>query len=300
MSKANSYTNGVNNRVKVISPAKINLFLNVLKKRDDGYHEIETVLQAIGLYDELSLIEINQGVEVMSLEGVTPSGKANLIYQAANIILENCKIKKGVRIKLKKRIPVAAGLGGGSSNAAATLVGLNELWKLNLSRTHLVELAASLGSDVPFFISGGRAVGTGRGDKITSLANWQHFWLILLIPKFSILTRHAYQNLNLINERSQLKTVLSCLEGGNLEKALYNRFEEVITKKYPVVGIMKDELRSLGAEGALMSGSGPAVFGVVRQRAHAEKIAMAVQREVVYVVKTSLEGVKVVKEKLLN
>jgi len=287
--------------IKVISPAKINLFLNVLKKRDNGYHEIETVLQAIDLCDELSLIETtNQGVEVVSLEGKAPSGKANLAYQAANVILESCKVKKGVRIEIRKRIPVAAGLGGGSSNAAATLMGLNELWKLNLSRAHLMKLAASLGADVPFFISGGRAVGTGRGDKITSLADWQHFWLILLVPKFSILTRNAYQSLNLINERSRLRTVLSCLEEGNLEKALYNRFEEVTTKEYPVIGIMKDKLRSLGAEGVLMSGSGPVVFGIVRQRAQAEKIAMAVQEEVVYVVKTSLEGVKIVKEKLPN
>lgn len=279
--------------IKVISPAKINLFLNVLKKRSDGYHEVEMILQAIELCDELSLIETNQGVEVTCLGG-GPCGKANLAYHAANAILESCKVKKGVRIEIKKRIPVAAGLGGGSSNAAATLIGLNKLWRLNLSKAHLMKLATSLGMDVPFFISGGRAVGTGRGEKIASLANWQHFWLILLLPKFSILTRHAYQNLDLRNEKSQLKTALSRLKKGNPEKALYNRFEEVTTKKYPEIGIMKDELRSLGAEGALMSGSGPAVFGIVRERAQAEKIAMAIQEEGVYVTKTSLEGVKVI------
>ena len=280
--------------VKVISPAKINLFLNVLKKRSDGYHEVEMVLQAIDLCDELSLMETSQGVEVTCLDGGGPCGKTNLVYHAANVILENCKIKKGVRIEIRKRIPVAAGLGGGSSNAAATLIGLNKLWRLNLPRTHLIELAASVGMDVPFFISGGRAVGTGRGDKITSLPDWQHFWVILLLPKFSILTRHAYQNLDLTNEKSRLKTALSHLKNGNLGKAFYNRFEEVTTKEYPEIGIMKGKLKSLGAEGALMSGSGPAVFGIVRERAQAEKIAMAVQEEVVYVVKTSLEGVKVI------
>lgn len=294
MSISDSSANAVGKKVKVISPAKINLFLNVLKKRDDGYHEVETVLQAIELYDELSIVEINRGVEVTCLEGGAPSGKANLAYRAASVILKSYKIKRGVRIEIRKRIPVAAGLGGGSSNAAATLIGLNKLWRLNLSRARLMELAVLLGMDVPFFISGGRAVGTGRGDEVTPLAAWQHFWLILLLPKFSISTRHAYQNLDLTNEKSQLKIVLSHLKDGNLGKALYNRFEEVTTKEYPAIGIMKDKLRSLGAEGALMSGSGPAVFGVVRQRAQAEKIAMAVQEEVVYVVKTSLEGAKVV------
>jgi 4-diphosphocytidyl-2-C-methyl-D-erythritol kinase len=294
MNISGSSANEVDKKVKIISPAKINLFLNVLKKRDDGYHEVETVLQAIELYDEISLMEIGRGVEVICLEGEAPSGKANLAYQAATVILKNHKIKSGVRIEIKKRIPIAAGLGGGSSNAAATFMGLNKLWKLNLSRTRLIELAASVGMDVPFFISGGRAIGTGRGDEITPLADWQHFWLVLLLPKFSILTHNAYQNLDLTNEKSRLKTVLSHLKDENLKKALYNRFEEVTTKEYPVIRIMKDKLVSLGAEGALMSGSGPAVFGIVRQRAQAEKIAMAVQEEVVYVVKTSLEGVKVI------
>ncbi len=279
--------------IKVISPAKVNLFLNILKKRSDGYHEVETILQAIELYDELSLIERDQRVEVVCLKNMGPCGKANLAYHAANAILESCKIKRGVRIEIRKRIPVAGGLGGGSSNAAATLVGLNKLWGLNLSREELMKLAASVGVDVPFFISGGRAVGKGRGDRITSLTSWQHFWLILLLPKFSVLTQYAYQNLDLTNGKSQLRTALSHLKKSNFRKALYNRFEEVITREYPAIGTMKDKLKSFGAEGVLMSGSGPAVFGIVRDRVRAKKIATAVGEEVTYVVKTSSEGVRI-------
>ena len=289
--------------MKVISPAKINLYLNVLAKRRDGYHEIETIIQAIDLCDEVTLREREKGIEVScQKEGLpanewqagVPHGKGNLAYRAAQLILQETKLSRGVAIKIKKNIPPAAGLGGGSSNAAATLVGLNKLWNLNLPKKTLIRLASSLGMDVPFFIQGGRAIAKGRGDELTPLKGWLPFWLILVIPEFRVSTNQAYQSLNLglTKGESQIKIIMKHLERGDLSSVLYNRFEEVI--KYPRIRMIKEELKSLGVGFASMSGSGSAIFGIVRSGEEAERIRKAVKEEEVYVAKTWNDGVAVV------
>ncbi len=285
------------NEVKVISPAKVNLYLNVLARRRDGYHEIETIIQAIDLCDEVTLREREKGIEVSCQKEGVPEGKGNLAYRAAQLILQETKISKGVGIEIKKNIPVAAGLGGGSSNGAATLVGLNKLWNLNLPERRLIQLASSLGMDVPFFIQGGRAIAEGRGDELTPLKGWSPFWLILVIPEFRVSTNWAYQSLKLglTKGESQIKIVLKHLEKGDLSSALYNKFEEVMEEKYPRVKMIKERLKSLGITLASMSGSGGAVFGMARSGEEAERIREVIkQEEEVYVAKTLEGGVCVI------
>ncbi len=286
------------NEVKVISPAKVNLYLNVLAKRRDGYHEIETIIQTIGLCDEVTLREREKGIEVSCQKEEVPEGKGNLAYRAAQLILQETKLSKGVEIEIEKNIPPAAGLGGGSSNAGATLVGLNKLWNLNLPKRTLIKLAKRLGMDVPFFIQGGRAIGRGKGDELTPLKGWSPFWLILVIPEFNVSTKWAYQSLKLglTKRESQIKIALKHLERGDLSLVLYNKFEEVIEKKYPWLKMIKEKLKSLGMTSASMSGSGGAVFGIARSRQKAEKIGEVIKQEEkeVYVAKTLKGGVSVV------
>ncbi|MCD5390592.1 4-(cytidine 5'-diphospho)-2-C-methyl-D-erythritol kinase [candidate division NPL-UPA2 bacterium] len=283
--------------IKVISPAKVNLYLNVLARRGDGYHEIETIIQAIDLCDEVTLREKEKGIEVSCQNEGVPEGERNLAYRAARLILQETKISKGVGIEIKKNIPPAAGLGGGSSNAAATLAGLNKLWNLNLPERRLIQLATSLGMDVPFFIQGGRAIGRGKGDELTPLKGWSPFWLILVIPEFRVSTKRAYQSLklDLTKGESQIKIVLKHLEKGDLSSILYNKFEEVMQKKYPRVKMIKERLKSLGITLASMSGSGSAIFGMARSGEEAERIREVIkQEEEVYVAKTWNGGVSVV------
>lgn len=299
--------------VKVLSPAKINLFLEVISKREDGYHEIETVLQAIDIQDEVILRDKKEGTKIVcSREGV-PQGKGNLAYQAAEVIRKETHLQRGVEIEIKKEIPVAAGLGGGSSNAAATLVGLRKLWNLKLSRERLESLAKGLGMDVPFFIKGGRALGKGRGEELTSLKGWQPLWLTVVVPDCQVSTARVYQSLNLslTRKRKQIKIVINDLKAWsekNWSLVLHNRLKEVIEKEYPQVGRVRERLRALGGV-ALMSGSGPAVFGIFPKRQQAKRAGAIIEEELagslgarkpgsgkegVYVAKTFSGGVRIV------
>ncbi len=304
--------------VKIFSPAKINLFLNVLHKREDAYHEIETVLQVIDIYDEVTLRDREKGIKIICPEEGVPRGKGNLAYRAAEIILRETELDRGVEIEIKKEIPIAAGLGGGSSNAAAVLVGLKELWNLrSLTKERLQGLAKGLGMDVPFFIKGGRALGKGRGEELTPLRAGKSFWLTLIVPGFKVSTAWVYQSLNLdlTRKRKSLKIIINDLKtrsGTDWSSILYNRLEEVTERKYPCVGRIKESLRALGGV-ALMSGSGPAVFGIFPGRREAERAGAILEgeftnspevrkpgsgKEKVYVAKTFSGGVEVEKLKV--
>ncbi|MCD5400989.1 4-(cytidine 5'-diphospho)-2-C-methyl-D-erythritol kinase [candidate division NPL-UPA2 bacterium] len=300
--------------VKVLSPAKINLFLEVLSKREDGYHEIETVLQAIDIHDEVTLRDRKEGIKIICPKEGVPRGKGNLAYRAAEIILEETCLQRGVEIEIKKEIPIAAGLGGGSSNAAAVLVGLKELWNLRLSKERLQSLAKGLGMDVPFFIKGGRALGKGRGEELTSLREWEPFWLTIVVPDFKVSTAWVYQGLNLglTRKRKQIKIIndLKTWSGRDRSSILYNRLEEVTEKKYPQVRRLRERLEALGGA-ALMSGSGPAIFGIFPERHYAERAGAIIEEELtgspearkpgsgkeeVYVTKTFSGGASIVKK----
>ncbi len=251
------------------TPAKINLGLHISHKREDGYHELETLLQMVSLYDSIELETLPSGIELLCDEPGIPKDHTNLVVQAAHLLLETCSLenKQGVRIRLDKKIPSGAGLGGGSGNAAGVLMGLNVLWDLKLSRENLTLLAAKLGADVPFFLTAPRALGKGRGDEVTPVQAVGKFDILLVYPGFPIATPWVYQNLNLKltnpqNNISILKKFLSESQVGKLGKCLFNDLEPLVIQRYPEIQAIKDDLSNLGAKGSLLSGSGSAVFAI--------------------------------------
>jgi len=251
------------------TPAKINLGLHIIHKREDGYHELETLLQMVSLYDSIELETLASGIELLCDEPGIPKDHTNLVVQAAHLLLETCSLenKQGVRIRLDKKIPSGAGLGGGSGNAAGVLMGLNVLWDLKLSRENLTLLAAKLGADVPFFLTAPRALGKGRGDEVTPVQAVGKFDILLVYPGFPIATPWVYQNLNLKltnpqNNISILKKFWSESQVGKLGKCLFNDLEPLVIQRYPEIQAIKEDLSNLGAKGSLLSGSGSAVFAI--------------------------------------
>jgi len=253
------------------SPAKINLRLEILRKREDGYHELRTVFQKINVYDRLYFClkrerEISIKVDPPGL----PTGEKNLVYQAAQSILKKSGYQGGVEIKIEKRIPLGAGLGGGSSNAATALKALNQLLRRGLSDRELTTLGLAIGADVPFFFLEGSAIGTGIGEKLKKI-ELPALWYILIYPGFEVSTRWAYQNFVLTKKRFHFKFQKLFNTPGNISKILLNDLEEVVSSKYPQIGLMKNILSSCGALGVLMTGSGPTVFGMFQTKEEAAK-----------------------------
>ena len=255
-------------KLKFKTPAKVNLGLHIQGKREDGFHELETIFQMVSLYDEVELEISSSGVKLECDTPGVPSDNTNLAYKAAFLLKKIYQVQnKGVTIRLKKNIPFGAGLGGGSSNAAGVLMGLNRLWDLNIEREKLFSLAAELGSDVPFFLTSPCALGMGRGEKLKALKPCTKFKILLVFPGFPIATSWVYQNLKLKltkreNNISILRNCLSISDIKSLGSQLYNDLEPVVIQRFPEVQIVKDELWACGALGALLSGSGSTVFGV--------------------------------------
>jgi len=244
------------------SPAKVNLRLEILKRREDGYHELRTLLQKISLRDTLHFsLKKEKGVSINTDHPKLPIGKDNLVYKAAQSMLKVSDYKGGVRIEIEKRIPLGAGLGGGSSNAATALKALNQLLKMDLSKRELMEMGLEIGADVPFFFLEGAAIGLGIGEQLKK-KELPILWYVLIYPNFEVSTRWAYQNFVLTNQRIHfnLHKFLRTPEG--ISRILLNHLEEVVSEKYPQISIMKKILLSAGAWGSLMTGSGPTVFGL--------------------------------------
>ena len=277
--------NNNNHKKNVISlkaPAKVNLFLEILGKRDDGYHEIETIMQEIDLADSLQFEETQEGVTLECNDKNIPANQDNLVCKAANLILEECGIKKGVLINLEKNIPVGAGLGGGSSDAATTLKALNSLWKVGLNNEELMEFAAKLGSDIPFFINGKTALCRGRGELITPVEVRNRMDYIILFPRVHISTETIYKNLkiDLTKKRKDVSFFLDALkysESVGIGKLLFNRLEEVIFTTYPDLLQVKHSLEFFDFCGLSISGSGSAFFGLCKDRHQAEAIKSKVE-----------------------
>lgn len=270
----------------MVSPAKLNLYLEILDKRPDGYHNIITLFERVSLADEI-LIRESEG-DSITLESDSqdiPLDRRNLVYKAAAILRDGVGIRKGVSFQIKKRIPAGAGLGGGSSNAAAALIGLNWLWRLGLSRKKLWEYAAKLGSDVAFFISDASfAWGSSRGEKIQPLRRLnKKLWHIILVPDVTVSTQKIYQEFDR-NADIRVCRPADRDYGGRtrrisqkghfrIDKILFNRLEETTFKRYPMVKKLKEELIMQGLSHTLMSGSGGSVFGIVRSRKEGLRIA---------------------------
>jgi len=265
------------------SPCKVNLLLNILGKRADGFHELETIMHPVNLCDRLTFERGGHGVELKCSDANLPTDARNLVHRAATAFLQATRISAGVRIHLEKKIPLAAGLGGGSGNAATTLLGLNELLGEPLPPTKLHELAASLGSDVPFFLQAKPALATGRGEKIQPLDFFPALRgavFLLIHPGFGISTAWAYQNLArfpaALNGQPGLgQRLVALLQTGDLHasgRALYNSLEAPALEKYPLLALFQEFLRSHGAAATLMSGSGSTTFAIVHGTKAAETL----------------------------
>jgi 4-diphosphocytidyl-2-C-methyl-D-erythritol kinase len=264
-------------KLLVKAPAKINLSLDVLHKRPDGYHEVEMVMTTIDLADrlELSLLEKDE-IHIVSHNRFVPDDQRNLAYQAARLLKDRFNIKRGAVISIEKTIPVAAGLAGGSSDAAAALRGLNKLWDLGLTLDQLAELGAEIGSDVSFCVYGGTALATGRGEIITQLSVPPTCYVILAKPFIGVSTADVYRrldvaNLNHPNTNEMIKAIANkdyeavCNNMGNV-------LEEVTLNLYPEVAQIKEQMKRFGADAVLMSGSGPTVFGLVQHDSRMHRI----------------------------
>jgi 4-diphosphocytidyl-2-C-methyl-D-erythritol kinase len=255
-------------KLKFKTPAKINLGLDIHKKRDDGFHELESLFQMVGWYDEVELEETQENVELFCDTPSIPNDETNLVVKAARLLQNRCPGKcSGVKITLKKNIPSGAGLGGGSGNAAGVLLALNIIWNLKIPRGDLISMASELGSDVPFFLMSPCAIGTGRGEILQPVENRISFYILMIYPGFPISTPWVYGNLKLKLTKSEnnisiLKNFILRSEFAQLGAAIYNDLEPVVFKRYPEILKIKNELLSSGAGGALLSGSGSTVFGI--------------------------------------
>jgi len=247
----------------ISSPAKINVCLSVLSRRPDGYHEVEMLMQMVGLYDEVRVaLRGTRGISVTCDNSTVPVGEANIAYRAAEAIQSLSGSDAGLSIAITKRIPVAGGLGGGSGNAAAVLVACNKLLKTAFTRERLAEIGAGLGMDVPFFLHGPTALAQGRGERLTDLPPPDRFWVLLVNPGFEASTAWVYKNLTLgLTNRGDCNKIQR-LTVSNAREVLHNDLEAVTSAEYPVIGRCKKALQSVNARGVLMSGSGPTVFGI--------------------------------------
>ena len=262
--------------------AKVNLALEVLGKRSDGYHEIATVMCAVDLFDRLTL-EVAPGLSLEADDPALPIDERNLIVRAAMLLREAAGVAKGARLRLQKRIPVAAGLGGGSSDAAAALMGLNRLWGLRWPRERLEALAVRLGMDVPFFLGRGPALATGRGEHLKRLPAAGAYALVLVNPRIPISAREAYERVpaGWRADDGGTRRVVDALGTRNparVAAALTNHLETFVAPHVQAIGRMKAALLAAGALGAMMSGSGSTVFGLARSFDHARQIRQRVSR----------------------
>lgn len=258
------------------APAKLNLTLDIKGKRPDGYHELETVMHQINLADKITITQIPEGIEVTSNCPELPAGEGNLAYKAARTILDKHPGQGGVAIHIEKAIPIGAGLAGGSTDAAAVLKGINGLYKLNLSPRQLMSLALEIGSDVPFCLQGGTALARGRGEKLESLPLNMNFHFLLVKPSFSVSTAEVYSQFDLsqVNQKPDTRRFLEGWHHCDIISvchAMENVLETVTAVRYPEIESIKKRLVKLGALKALMSGSGPTVFGLFRDKASARQ-----------------------------
>ncbi len=277
--------------------AKINLSLDVLGKRSDGYHELHMVMQQISLYDDVHIQVIHEpGIHVTTDAAYLPTGEGNIAWQAAKVLGEFSGIAlntSGVAIDIKKRIPVAAGLAGGSADAAAVLKGLNQLWRLGYSMAELQVMGKRLGADVPYCLMGGSALAEGIGEKLTPLVLYKPLWVVLVKPAQSVSTREVYQRLDVkhITRRPDNHALMVAMKKGDLKtmaSSMANVLEEVTGSLVPDIGDIKQKILEYNGVVSLMSGSGPTVFGLFKEKEKAESAGNKLSRRYrdVYVVHT--------------
>lgn len=263
--------------------AKVNLGLDVIRKREDGYHEVKMIMQNIGIHDELTFQKQEEGITLKIDRVDLPTDGNNLIYRTAKLIKEEYEIKEGVRITLKKKIPIAAGLAGGSTDAAAVFKGMNELFGLEMSEEKMCELGVRIGADVPYCIVGGTALAEGIGEKLTPLPDAPNAVILLAKPDISVSTKEVYQNLNVAELKvhpdidGMTKAVIRHDLNGIMER-MDNVLENVTIRRYPIIDEIKNFMKEHGALRAMMSGSGPTVFGLYEDQGQAAEAYLALKK----------------------
>lgn len=263
--------------------AKINPVLDVLRRREDGYHELRMIMQTVNIYDTLELVKSESGIRLTCDTGLLPCDDGNIVYRAARLMQETFSLKEGIEIHLTKKIPMAAGMAGGSADAAATLHGMNELFDLKLTPEKLCELGVKLGADVPYCIMGGTMLAEGIGEKLTALPPMPECRLVVAKPDFDVSTKYVYENLhaNSLKEHPDVDGMIAAIRANDLEAVatcMENVLETVTVRKYPQISELKNLMCNMGALNALMSGSGPSVFGLFTDEKAAEDCATEIRK----------------------
>ncbi|WP_195493467.1 4-(cytidine 5'-diphospho)-2-C-methyl-D-erythritol kinase [Enterococcus gallinarum] len=275
------------------APAKINLGLDVLGKRADGYHELEMVMSSVDLADRLTMEELEEDkIIIETNKAFLPIDKRNNVYQAASIVKKRYGINKGILIRITKNIPVAAGLGGGSTDCAAALRGMDRLWQLGLTMPELIDIGMEVGTDVPYCIYGTTAFISGKGEKVTPLRPMPQCWVVLVKPRLSVSTGKIFQEVDLDQlhhpDIQELSDAILAEDYQRMIAAMGNSLESITIPKHPVVQQIKERMMKYGADVALMTGSGPTVFALCQKYSRAQRVYNALKGfcEEVYLVRT--------------
>ena len=275
------------------APAKINLGLDVLGKRADGYHELEMVMSSVDLADRLIMEELEEDkIIIETNKAFLPIDKRNNVYQAASIVKKRYSINKGILIRITKNIPVAAGLGGGSTDCAAALRGMDRLWQLSLTMPELIDIGMEVGTDVPYCIYGTTAFISGKGEKVTPLRPMPQCWVVLVKPRLSVSTGKIFQEVDLDQlhhpDIQELSDAILAEDYQRMIAAMGNSLESITIPKHPVVQQIKERMMKYGADVALMTGSGPTVFALCQKYSRAQRVYNALKGfcEEVYLVRT--------------
>ncbi len=273
------------NELDICSYAKINIGLYVVEQLENGYHNIITLFQQIDLCDKLKFIKTNNSMKIFSSHPGVPRGEDNLIWKAFTLFKHKCNINNGLNVYLRKRIPVGAGLAGGSSNAAVTLLAVNKLWDEPLTRSELLDLATQLGADVPFFIFGVSAIGSGKGEILEKVHYDKNWWIVLVCPEIFISTKWVYNQtkfiLTKIKKITNFSTLFENFDSNTLQDNIKNELEGIVFKRYPILERIKGQLKEMGAFYVSMSGSGSSIYGLYKEKQLAEKVKQffAIEKE---------------------
>lgn len=264
------------NEYQLKAYAKINLGLDVVRRLENGYHEVKMVMQTVGIYDELTFTRKATGIAITTDSGELPTNEDNLIYKAAKLLMERYNVQEGVSIHLQKNIPIAAGMAGGSTDAAATLKGINALFDLGCTQEELKEIGVKIGADVPYCVMGGTALAEGIGEKLTPLSPAPACFVLVAKPDINVSTKYVYEHLDAtgVEKHPDIDGMVQAIETGNLQGVLErmeNVLESVTIVAHPIIDTIKIRMKELGALNSMMSGSGPTVFGIFDNREKAEK-----------------------------
>lgn len=275
---------GIRMKFQMKAYGKINLGLDVVGKLPNGYHEVKMVMQTVGIYDELSFEKTESGIEITSDSAELPTDENNLIYRAARLIKEKYHIREGIRIHLQKNIPIAAGMAGGSTDAAASMKGISRMFGLDISLPELMKMGVEIGADVPYCVIGGTALAEGIGEKLTPLEPAPECYVLVAKPDINVSTKYVYEHLDLegIEKHPDIDGMVEAIGAGSLQGILDrmgNVLETVTIPAYPVIQDIKQRMRELGAVNSLMSGSGPTVFGIFLEKRMAQTALDRMEQE---------------------